>query len=75
MIITIKSIGAEVINVSTNTEQKFRISTWQVQYHAIFPEANLTLGYHSLDGIIGWMGDPKDIEGMLNYIKSFYNES
>ena len=68
MEITIKSITGNVTDKSTS----IYIFNWQVQYDAIFPEADLTKGYHSTHGIIGWKGDPQNINKIIEYIKSFY---
>ena len=72
MQITIKSIAGDVVDTFTKNNRSFVVYNWQVKYDAIFPEAELNKGYHSLSGIIGWKGDPKNMSEILNYIKSFY---
>jgi hypothetical protein len=67
MRITIKSIEAEIINASTNTEDNFIIDYWVIKYEIILEEG------HTIEGTLKWDAVPY-IYKIIKFIKWFYGK-
>ena len=70
MRVIIKSIEAEIIDISTIEEEEFVISCWRIDYEVHFPVLSLCEHRLTIDGHLDWKQEDVSIKAIIKYIKS-----
>jgi hypothetical protein len=68
MILKIKSIDAEILDVSTVSENVFIVNKWIIRYHIDF------INDHTVDGQFSWIGNPH-MPDIMRYIRKCYENT